>query len=417
MTKTRTRKRPARQKVSRSLAGFADARKSPLDLMKDIQTHVVAQGAKNQGLREDHLIHVSEVVKDDACPRRMYYKVSKAERTDPEPPAGHRMELIWAAGNAEHEKWQRWLQEMGELWGHWVCQACGNVVENSIQPETECGVCGVYVWRYDEAHLQDDDYHLVGHSDGAVPRLNTLVEVKSFSVGTVRMENAQLVKDHTHKVDGKTLVDHEGLWNAVKRPLPTHLKQGLFYLWIAKRMGLPYDRIVFIYENKTNQATKPFEVKYSERMIKEHLQVLAEVDSALYTGEPPKRPALFAKDSKPCNACPFRTLCWGDDEEKDRGDSGTAATAEVPGRRPRSRSRTSGREAAVRTPGQAGPGDPEGPRRRHRTRGSGPDDADDRTDSVDRAPRRSIGDGGGGRAVGRSGDGEGEGPRFARRRR
>lgn len=397
--KTRTQKRKPRQKVSRSLSGFAEARKSHVDLMADIQSHVVSQAAKSN-TREDHKIHVSELVKSDFCPRRLFYKVTKADRTDVEPSAGHRMEMIWAAGNAEHAKWQRWLQEMGMLWGNWKCQVCGHVLEETEQPDG-CPSCGYALWLYDEAHLEVPSSYLVGHSDGAVPDREVLVEVKSFSVGTVRIENPSLVKEHTHKVNGKTLVDQEGLWNAIKRPLPGHLKQGMFYLWMCKQMGLPYTRILFIYENKTTQATKAFDIKYSERMIREELAALEDVVVFAEEGVVPKRPALFDKNSKPCNACPFRTLCWENDDH-DREE-----TSEVSPRRPRTRSRATGGEAEVHAARATRDSDPSGPGRHHRTRRPRTAQDDDAADSVGRAPRRATRDGRGRRTLGRSRDGEG----------
>lgn len=414
MTRTRTRKRPASQKVSRSLAGFAEAKKASIDLIREIQTHVVSKSAQEDDHREPHKIHVSEIVKD-TCIRRLYYKVTEAETTDVEPPAGHRMEMIWAAGNAEHAKWQQWLQEMGLLWGNWICKHCDTVHPNQEQPAM-CTECGWDRFTYDEAHLEDALYRLVGHSDGAVPSMETLVEVKSFSAGTVRMENPGLLKEHTHKVDGKTLTDIEGLWRAIKRPLPSHLKQGMFYLWLCQRMGLPFKRIVFIYENKTNQATKSFDVKYSERLIANEIKVLEDVETYAAEGVVPARPALFDKSSKPCNACPFRTMCWETDEEEARGE-GAAPSTEVPARRSRTRSRTTGGESEVRPSRPSRRGGAEGTGGHHRSRGSRTGATDDRDDSVGGAPGRATRDGRGGRALGGRGSGQGEGPRFSRRDR
>lgn len=372
--------------------------------MRDIQTHVVSSNTSN---REDHKIHVSELTKKNLCARRLFYKVTKAERTDVEPPAGHRMELIWAAGNAEHAKWQRWLQEMGVLWGNWICQVCGQVIEDSEEPKG-CKSCGYDLWQYDEAHLEDPQYPLVGHSDGAVPSRKALVEIKSFSAGTVRIEKPDLVKKHTHKVDGKTITNVEGMWNEIKRPLPSHLKQGMFYLWMTKRMGLDYDSILFIYENKTNQATKPFEVKYSDRAIREEIQVLEQVEEAAAAGVAPSRPTLFDKNSKPCDSCVFRTMCWESNADEERVER-AEASAEVPARRSRKRSSETGGEAEVRLARPSRTGDAPGAERHHRSRRPRSAEPDDRDDSVGRAPRRAVGDGRGRRTLGRSRDGQGAG--------
>lgn len=314
MTRPRTRKRKTRQPVRGGLRGFSQARKPAIDLLRDIQTHVVAQGVRHEDTDREHFkIHVSELTKDDLCPRRLYYKVTKAERTNPSAPAYHQLEMIWAAGTAEHEKWQQWLREMGDLWGTWRCLICQHTWEDQ-SPEC-CPQCLSEVLEYQEVLLEDPEYLLVGHADGAVPRLNALVEIKSFSVGSVRVDNSKLVLDHTHKVNGKSLVDYDSLWKSVKRPLRSHLAQGMLYLWLAHRMGLSYDRIIYIYENKTTQATKTFEIKLSERQIRDLLDLLDDLFWNVDTAKvPPERPKLFDKDGKPCKDCVFRTHCWESDD-------------------------------------------------------------------------------------------------------
>lgn len=408
MPRTQPKPRRRRQPVKPGLKGFANARKSPNALLREIQTHVVAQEAKHGNEhREDHKIHVSELTKD-SCPRMLYYKVSHAEPTDTAPGAWHQLVSIWSAGTAEHEKWQRWLREMGELWGTWTCLQCDHTWEDLSPPC--CEKCAGDLLRYDEVNLEDTLYPLVGHADGAVPRLNSLIEIKSFSAGSVRVENARLVAEHTHKVDGRSIIDHDGLWKAVKRPLRSHLYQGLLYLWMCKRSGLPYDNIIFIYENKTTQATKSFEIKYSDRHIKQFLDLLDEIETFRAEGIPPARPELFAKDANPCKACIFRTKCW---ETDDTGEESPAVQAGGPS----ARSEAPDGGAAVHAAAEAEASSPFGPRRHRRSRGRRTDVDDDRDDSVGRAPRRATRDGGGGRAVGERGDGEGEGPRFARRHR
>jgi hypothetical protein len=404
----KSKPRRTTQTVKGGLRGFSEAKKSGVPLIKEIQTHVVAQGVLHgNDNREDHKIHVSELVKD-TCPRKMFYKITEAETSDPPAPSYHLLEMMWAAGHAEHEKWQRWLREMGDLWGSWKCLQCEAKWEDT-SPDA-CTKCGGVLLKYLEVNLESGDHSLVGHADGAVPRLNALVEVKSFATGTVRVENPSLVAEHTHKVNGKSVIDHDGLWDAVKRPLRSHLVQGMMYLWLCRLMGLPYDRIIFIYENKTNQKTKAFEVKYTERFIKEHLETLEGVCASAAEGVAPARPKAFAPDARPCKDCPFRTLCWSD---RDTGEESTPVS--IGG--PRSRSEEAGGAAEVRPPSPAPESDPERPRRHHRTGRPRTARADDRDDAVERAPRRATRDGRGGRAVGRGGDGEGESPRFARRRR
>jgi CRISPR/Cas system-associated exonuclease Cas4 (RecB family) len=303
--------RSRRQKVAPSLRGFADAKKPKIDLLRDVRTHVVAENTKNgDAHRSKDKIHVSEIVKG-ACPRMLFYKVTGTEPTDSVPGVFSQLISIWSAGSAEHEKWQRWLREMDDLWGTWTCLLCEHSWEGPVPGGCPaCEQCRTDLIRYDEVNLHVDSVNLVGHADAAVPRLESLVEIKSFSAGSVRVENPSMVAEHTHKVEGRSVIDQEALWKAVKRPLLSHLIQGLFYLWMSREMGLPYKKIIFIYENKTTQATKSFEVTLSERRLEPYLGILTEVKEAAETGVVPPRPKLYAPDAKPCSTCPFRSLCW-----------------------------------------------------------------------------------------------------------
>lgn len=406
--------RSRRQKVDGSLKGFSNAGKAKIDLLRDIRTHVVAENARSgNDHRSKDQIHVSEIVKG-ACPRMMFYKVTGSAETDPVPGAWHQLVSIWSAGTAEHEKWQRWLREMGDLWGTWHCLVCdarweGGVPDMCSNFREDGEICYSTLIEYEEVDLHVDDYNLVGHADGAVPRLNALVEIKSFSTGSVRVENSKLVNEHTHKVEGRSIIDHEALWKSLKRPLKSHLIQGLFYLWMCREMGLSYDRIIFIYENKTTQATKAYEVTLSERYLKPFLETLTSVKEAADTGVVPPRPKLYSPDAKPCVECPFRSGCWSDQSSEE--------TSPVPPRGSRAGGEETGREAAVRPARASRRSDPEGARRRPRSGGRRTAGTDDGVHPVGRAPERATSAGRGGREVGRSRDGEGTRPRFARRRR
>lgn len=405
-------KRSSKQKVSKSLRGFADASKSKIDLLRDVRSHVVAENARTgNDHRSKDKIHVSEITKG-ACPRMMFYKVTGTEATDDIPGAWSQLVAIWSAGSAEHEKWQRWLREMGDLWGTWTCLVCLSSWEGPVPDMCQVDGCTSTLIRYDEVSLHNDALSLVGHADGAVPRLNALVEVKSFSAGSVRVENSGLVAEHTHKVEGRSVIDQEALWKSIIRPLKSHLIQGLFYLWMCKEMGLSYDRIIFIYENKTTQATKSFEVTLTDRLLKPFLDTLTSVAEAAETGTIPPRPALYSKDAKPCTECPFRSKCYSEEPSDDQREESPAVSA----RRSRARSKETGGETEVRTTPEAGAADPGRSRRHHRSPRPRSGADDDGLHPLGRAPERATSDGRGGREMGRGSDGEVSRPRFARRR-
>ncbi len=395
--------RKTRQPVGNALRGFVEARKSSnITILSEIRTHVVAEGNLHAGEgREAHKIHVSELVKSDRCPRRMYYKVSRLNPTDLPKGAYHRLEMIWAAGHAEHAKWQKWLREMGVLYGTWRCMLCRHTwATTSPKHCPNCGEDEEFL-EYLEVELEDPQYPLVGHADGAVPSRKCFIEIKSFSAGTVRVEDPKRVKEYTvETTDGKSILDHEGLWKSINRPLRSHLNQGVMYLWMAKRMGLDFESIVFIYENKTTQDTKAFEVSLSDRIAREFVEILEEVDEAVSQGVVPERPEGFKPDGRPCNECPFKTHCWSDDDT-------STTSARVQARRSRSRSSETGRASEVRAARASRGEASEGARGSDRTRRSRVHGPDDRDDSVGRAPERATRAGRGGRAPRGSGDGEG----------
>ena len=133
--------RKRKQTVKGGLKGFAEAKKSSIDLLRDIQTHVTVKEARSgNDHRSKTKIHVSELTKSESCPRRLFYKVSGTPESDTEVSAGHRLVMIWSAGTAEHEKWQGWLREMGDLWGTWHCLQCEHEWEATSPPA--CEKCG-----------------------------------------------------------------------------------------------------------------------------------------------------------------------------------------------------------------------------------------------------------------------------------
>lgn len=424
MTRTRTaRPRKAQQKVRPALAGFSAASKSSYStlLLGDIRKFVVAEAIRSgDAEREKHLVHVSEIVKKTWCPRESYYKLSHEEPTDIKESVHYRMETIFANGHDTHHKWQQWLNKMGELWGTWECLACGHVwvdtspkaCPNVMDYGGDLENCGVRNPKYREVELSNENLHIVGHADGANARLKALVEVKSFSTGTVRIDDPDLVKKATVKTeDGKQIVDESVLWKSIRRPLRSHLLQGLFYLWLCRESGYEFDKMIFIYEWKANQDTKEFVVPLAMRMIQPLLDKMSEVIEAVEAGDLPDRPRGFEKDRTPCKDCVFRTTCWERDDDKGesdqpirtrrRGTRGQASAGEAADRTARTTPRTASR--STRRPDRVG---------RQRA-----DAADDTADQVGRVHGDTTRVRRGGRAVRRSSDGQGTGTVVTRRRK
>lgn len=265
------------------------------------------------------IIYPSEMAKSNWCLRATYYRMSG--RIPRESSSSFTLENVFAEGNAIHSKWQKWLADTGLLWGDWRCTRCAEIVTNSLKPDsTLAGSCvGIkwvnlneistigftqgqliedvpvatqfeHDWKYKEVTLSSKSHKVSGHADGALIKHNCLIEIKSVGVGSLRFEAPKLLEDNTHEVNGKKILDIDGIWKNLHRPLLSHVKQGNVYLWMAKEMGLPFDSIVFLYEFKANQQAKEFKVNLSEDILAPMLDNCAAIEYALSKGVPPACP-------------------------------------------------------------------------------------------------------------------------------
>ncbi len=410
--RAKSRRVPAtRTKITGRLKTLADIKQTG-GLLSEIQTHRLKKTATND--RRQDVIHPSEMAKADWCPRATYYRIRdvRAGRSLPPETFGAQLDNIFEEGHMIHAKYQGWLTDMGVLWGDWLCINCGNQERAQIIPNT-CAAClAEHSFHYREIPLTAEKTHLItGHADGAVG--TTMLEIKSIGVGTLRLDASQLVTAHTHKtVTGKSVLDLDGLWKAIKRPLPSHNRQGNIYLWLAQQMGLPFTTMTFLYEFKATQAVKEFTVTMSDRIITPLLDSALDIRYGLDRGRPPAR-AFTDRTKKPCKSCAFVDECLP------TGDTTTPTRRDPDARRTRTAGTTpaSGRDGAgrprpyviVRQPHELG-GVPQCPARRGgdpREGGRGIPEA-----------RRSQGSGAPlGREDGRGGQGEdGRGPRRPGRR-
>lgn len=263
-----------------------------------------------------HIIYPSEMAKNDWCPRATYYRMSGLTEVNDSKPS-FTLENIFAEGNSIHNKWQGWLGQTGKLWGDWRCTRCSEYVKNSPKPGGYFGGSCVgtgwvkldgmtshftkdivstvqeaypHDWKYKEVTLHSADLPVSGHADGALTEHNILIELKSLGIGTLRFEAPKLLEQHTYEVNGRKIADVEGLWKDFHRPLMSHLKQGNIYLWMCQQMGLPFDRISFIYEFKANQQAKEFVVQYSQDIVDPLLDIAETIQICLAHGEPPHCP-------------------------------------------------------------------------------------------------------------------------------
>lgn len=250
----------------------------------------------------------------DWCPKATYLRIKnlRAGGTYTKESFGFQSLNIFQHGHEVHHKWQNWLWELGRLWGSWFCHSC-EITWQDTAPQA-CPSCGGKHLRYDEITLNAEKELLIaGSADGGVG--HSIMEFKTVGAGTLRFEEPELLKTHTHKtVDGKSLIDYEGLWRGITRPFSSHLRQGQIYLKIAEIRGLDVDHVVYIYESKFHQGTKEFIVKRRESIITPLLESAAEIKSALDEDGP--IPACPKDGCKHCE--PKKT------EEKSSGEESPA---------------------------------------------------------------------------------------------
>ena len=333
---------PLRRKVKgTALHRLKDTYKSNDVILPALTRHVMRKQGDDHS-RARHVMHPSDMSHKDWCGRHDFYRIldtplEKVSQANP----SFRMGNVLAEGHSIHEKYQTWLWEMGNLFGDWGCDTCGNCWQ-ALSP-TLCPACGKSKLRYLEVPLQNYKLHVAGHADGAVHNLNGytgLIEIKSIGVGTLRFEAPRLYNRYE---DGETL---ENIWWKIQRPFTTHIKQGQLYLWLAWPR---YDSIVFIYESKFHQATKEFVVGYQPNLIAPLLDVVRGVSSALESGVPPARPDwVDGPSGKVCASCPYRRTCWSIEDDAAAEEDSAPQPVRVKRSRPAVRKRQLGSAAGVR---------------------------------------------------------------------
>jgi CRISPR/Cas system-associated exonuclease Cas4 (RecB family) len=270
-------------------------------LLTDLQHHVMTRLDAEQQARDVLHIHPSEMAKAGWCPRSTYFRiVGENLDEDSEDDPRFSREAIFAEGHSVHRKYQTWLWEMGELWGKWACRYCEHAWPDKAP--TTCPACGAGVdfIEYREVPLFDHEHRVLGHADGAYK--DALIEIKTVGLGTLRIESPSL---HRQFLDEKW--DLQTLWDKVRRPFPSHLRQGQIYMHCT---GFP--EIIYLYECKWNQQVKEFVVKYNPSVVAPLLEGATEVVRGLKSGFPPLRPTdATSVDCSFCKECKYKTECWG----------------------------------------------------------------------------------------------------------
>ena len=280
-------------------------------LLGPIQRHVLRRAGEDPE-RDTSVMHVSEVVKSDWCPRNSFYRLSQVPTTDKPFNRSFRMTNVLTEGSTIHDKYQTWMHEMGVLFGTWRCKDCVHVFD--ADRPAFCVACGSPRLQYREVHLRKDDVRLVGHADAGVrldPDDPFLVEIKSIGLRSLKFDAPRFYERYEQ---GESL---DSIWQDIKRPFPSHLRQGLMYCWMCQ-----LERIVFIYEWKPTQEVKEFVVTFRLSLVESIVEDIEEVNRCLRTNIEPERPVwATGPEGSTCASCEYRSKCWevenGDGAKKD----------------------------------------------------------------------------------------------------
>lgn len=242
--------------MEKELKKFLDAKKTTTRLLGDVERHLMRRPV---GDRRMDVLHPSEMIKPDWCHRYQYHLLMGGEAKRDKP--NLRLQNIFDEGHYIHAKWQSRFQEMGVLYGKFKCLSCKHITFG-LSPS--CEGCGREdVMEYAEVTLVDDSLRIAGHTDGWIKGIgdDCLIEIKSIGAGTLRFEAPEILAD----AGG----DIAKAFNNIRRPFRSHLLQGQMYLELTHRMfGTEAPKeIVFLYENKADQATKEFTVKADYEMV------------------------------------------------------------------------------------------------------------------------------------------------------
>jgi len=255
---------PKPQKIdSKDLKAFLDAKKRVTRLTGQLERYLLA---KEPEARRQDILHPSDLVKSEWCALHAYHALTGNYVPTADKPT-LRLQSIFDEGHFIHYKWQSWIQGMGNLYGRWECVYCHESFY-ATSPEG-CQFCNEPGLIYKEVPLVSDKHKIAGHSDGWVKGLGEdyLIEIKSIGAGTLRFEAPSILAS----AGG----DLETAWKAIRQPFRTHILQGQMYLHLCHLMaeeGLlesAPESIVFIYELKSNQDYKEFEVMYDPEYVAE----------------------------------------------------------------------------------------------------------------------------------------------------
>ncbi|MEU0213571.1 hypothetical protein ABZ281_00125 [Streptomyces sp. NPDC006265] len=347
-----------------------------------VRTHIVEKNKADDSRRQD-IIHPSEMVKSDWCPKATFLRITTGIHHKQS--FGFQSLNIFDTGHESHRKWQNRAWAIGWLEGKFRCLHCTHSWWD--KSPASCATCGSPALEYAEVPLSCETSHLIaGHSDGMLTPAHSLLEIKTVGEGTVRFEEPErLAKYKVTLPDGSHMVDLAAMWSSIKVPFPSHIRQGQIYLWMARERQLDVDRMTFVYESKFNQDVKQFTVRYNPAIIGELLDAALDIKDRIHA----KKDAPGCVNGDVCKQCkPYQETTDGEEAPR-RGRREALVEDDAEAQPERAEGEKPSRGRSPRPAGQA-----------DRTRRRQPDGAVRRADQVG-GVRRNTARGSGSRREGR----------------
>lgn len=278
--------------------------RSTLRIIPRVEAALAEETALRNAKRDTVHLHPSEMAKNAWCTRSTWYKINGFKESEVGRMDLRRMNIL-AEGNNIHDKWQRLMWSAGSLYGSWACKECSHVWD-ATSPSS-CPRCLSPLLSYKEVAISNADYRVIGHADGVWEddEGKAVVEIKSVGLGTLRWEAPALYKAYEDKE-----VSLDDLWDRLKRPLTSHLKQVNLYMYF-----LGIHKGIVLYEWKPSQEVKEFHVTLNMNMVTPLLEKAQEVLDSLESGEVPSRPDEAPyKGCEFCRFCSYKSTCWSADD-------------------------------------------------------------------------------------------------------
>lgn len=276
---------PAKKKskvTSDRLKTYLDAKKHPTVLLGSVDQYL--QTLPND--RDSTVIHPSEMAASDWCHRATWHRI--AGHASPVQAHNLRTNLIFAEGHSIHAKWQKWLADMGILFGVWKCRVCDDVCTGWSDEVLGGAGCkartdsGLHLWQYQEVPVEDAWLMISGHSDGIINPTgdeSLLLEVKSIGPGTLRRLDLMSEDDPDELSSDK--------FPKISQIMGSHFRQTQIYMRIANDNWSGTDgvgqikRAVVLYEHKADQQAREFVITYNPRWTDELFEAAGDIKWAL----------------------------------------------------------------------------------------------------------------------------------------